>query len=153
MKISNFKLKFKTSQTTNLNTSVIINKILTELRDKKYEIQEVTTESVVFKWNQFRLVPNYKAGYILDGGNFEIIKSDQETVVVLSYFINILYSLIIIAALITFVILQGEYFGIFFFGIFYLIAASFQYTMTKNAGIELLRNIFTEDNNKSFSSS
>lgn len=142
MKTPNFKLKFQTSQITNLASPIIINKIITKLQDKKYEITE---RRITFERNSFQLVPNFKAPYILDGGNFEIIKSEQETVVVLSYFINVLYSLLIIIALITFATIQGEYFDIFFFGTFYLIARTFQYTITKNAGRDLLRNILTED--------
>jgi|SRR5882672_7553415 len=145
MKILDFKLRFQTSQITNLAAPIVISNILTKLKDKKYQVLNVTDRNITFKWNSFKLVSNFKAPYILDGGNFEITESEQGTVVVLNYFINTLYSLLIIILLITFVTIQGEYFGIFFFGIFYLIAATFQYTITKNAGKELLRNILIED--------
>jgi hypothetical protein len=145
MNISSFKLKFQISQTTHFATSNVIDRILVRLQDKKYQISNVTNSSVRFGQNTSKLVWNFKAPYVLDGGNFEITRSEQETVVVLSYFINVLPSLLIIIALLIFVVIQGEYFGIFFFGLFYIIAGSFQYTITKSAGRELLTSVLVID--------
>jgi len=145
MKTSNFKLKFQTSQITNCTSPITISKILTKLQNKKYEICEITDTNITFKWSTFRLVSNSNALYILDGGEFEISKSEEGTIVILSYFINTWYYLIIIIAFITFLVIQGAYFGILFFGIFFLMAAGFQYTITKNAGEELLTDMLDED--------
>src|ERR1700733_6532367 len=138
MKIPSFKLKFQTSQITDFDTPIITGKILVKLQNKKYQICAVTDNSITFRWDPFRLVWNFQAPYLLDGGDFEITKSEQGTIVVLNYSINTLYPLFIITAMMTILIIQGEYFGILFFGIFFLIAATHQYITTKKVGKELL---------------
>lgn len=146
MKIQNFKLKFQTSQITHFATPIIIGKILAKLQDKKYQISSSTDKSITFRWNPFKLVWNFQAPSILDGGVFEITQSEQGTIVVLNYFINTLYPLLIITAFATFFIIQGEYFGILFFGAFFLAVGVYQYTTTKNIGKKLLNEVLTNDN-------
>ena len=145
MKTSSFKFKFQTSQKTNFGSAIIVNKIIARLQDEKYDISKVTDKSISFKRSPFRLVWNFQAPYILDGGNFEISKSEQETIVVLHYFINILYYLLIWISLAIFLINQGEYSAILFFGAFILIAAFFQYNVSKNVGKDLLNDILSVD--------
>ena len=145
MKIPNFKLRFQTSQITVVAATIIIKKILEKLEDKKYQIRAVTDTKVAFGWDPFRWVWNFQAPYILDGGNFEITKSEKGSIVVLNYFIDTLYPLLIITAFVTFFTIQGEYFGILFFGTFFLIAGTYQYFTTKNVGKELLNSVLTED--------
>lgn len=145
MKASSFKLEFQTSQKTNFATPIIVSKILAKLQDKKYELCEVTDKRITFKWSILRFVWNFKAPYILDGGDFEITKSEQGTIVVLNYFINTLSYLLIFFALGIFLVIQGEYFAILFFGIFFLIATVFQYNTTKNVGKELLNDMLIEE--------
>jgi hypothetical protein len=114
MKTSNFKLKFQTSQKTDFAGAIIVSKILAKLEEEKYDISKVTDKSIAFKQSPFRLLWNFQAPYILDGGNFEIKRSEQETIVVLHYFINILNYLLIWVALVIFLITQGEYSAILF---------------------------------------
>jgi hypothetical protein len=145
MKISKFRFEFQASQKTDFSAPVIVEKILTKLKDKKYCIDEATDNSITFEWNPFRLVWNFQAPYILDGGDFKITKSEQGTIVILNYFHNILYQLAVLTMLITICIVQGLFIGVLFFGLFYLIAGVFQYNTTKNVGRELLSDILTED--------
>jgi len=144
MKLPNFKLKFQISQTTSFDTPTIIDKILTKLENKKYQIRAVTDNTITFRWNPFRLVWNFQAPFLLDGGDFEIAKTAQGAIVVLNYYINVLYPLLIIIGFMTVLITDGDYSDISFFGIFFLLAGAFQYITTKSVGKELLRDILTE---------
>ena len=145
MKTPNFKLRFQTSQQTNLNSPIIVSKILVKLEDKKYEICKVTDKSVTFKWNPFRPVWNFQAPYILDGGNFEITKSEAGSIVVLNYFINPVSYILIWFGLVILLITEGQYLGILFLGTLILIFAIVQYNVTKNEGEDLLSDILATD--------
>ena len=145
MKTSSLKFKFQTSQKTNFGSAIIVNKIIARLQDEKYDISKVTDKSISFERSPFRLVWNFQAPYILDGGNFEISKSEHETIVVLHYFINIFYYFLIWIALAIFLINQGEYSAILFFGAFILIGAFFQYNVSKNVSKDLLNDILSVD--------
>jgi hypothetical protein len=145
MKTPKFRLSFQTSQVTDLEPSLLLGKIAAKLEDKKYVIREVTTNMVRFSWDPWKLVWNFQAPYILDGGNFEITNSETGTIVVLNYFVNGLYPLLIITTMLTFMTVHGDYWGISFFGLFFLVAATFQYFTTKNVGKDLLRDILREE--------
>ncbi len=145
MKISNFKLKFQASQITDFDSPIIIDKIITTLQNKKYQISEVTDKGIKFGFNPFKLAWNFKAPYILDEGCFEIIKSDQGTVVILNYSINILYFFLFLTTFIIFLLIQNEYFVMLFFSIVFLIIGVSQYTITQNVGKELLKEVLTEN--------
>ncbi|MDB5132344.1 MAG: hypothetical protein JWR02_2093 [Mucilaginibacter sp.] len=145
MNIPNFKLTFQTSQITSFATPIVVGRILTKLQNKKYQICSTTDNSITFRWNPFRLLWNFQAPYVLDGGVVEITKLEKETIVVLNYYINTLYSLLVFTALITGIIIQGDYIAILFFGILFLTAGVYQYYTTKRVGKELLNYILTEN--------
>ena len=145
MNLPSLKLKFKTSKNTNLNASLIKTRITKKLENKKYVILESANNSIKFGSRTFELVWNFQAPFLLDGGNFQINEMEEETLVTLDYFIDTLYSLLVIAAIIVVIIIQGEYSAILFFGLFYLIAAVFQYFTTKNVGKNLLDDILGEN--------
>lgn len=138
-----FKLKFQTSQTTHLDDAIILEKIVTILNNKKYEVLEIKGNSVTFGRPFFELVWNHEVPYILDGGNFMIEKSESETIVVLDYFIKTLYPLIISIAFLMYMVYIELYEGLLFFGTFFLITGTYQFFATKNVGKKLLNNILT----------
>lgn len=136
-----FKLKFQTSQITHLPALDISEKIIKKLKDKKYEIEEVSDQNIIFGRPLFELVWNFEAPYILDGGDFEITKSEKGTTIILNYFIKTFYPILIFTLLMTFMLIREEYFGLLFFAIFFLITGTIQFFTTQNVGKELLKDI------------
>jgi len=143
----NFRLKFQISQTTNFSPSIVREEIFARLKDKKYLIEEATSNKVIFGRELFELVWNFEAPYILDGGSFEIIESEKGTTVILSYFIKTLYTLLFFIAFIIFIISKEAYYAIFFVTTFYLLVGFSQFFITKRVGEKLLRDILTKENN------
>jgi len=145
MKIPTFKISFETSQITDLATELVIFNIRSKLREGGYEILTLPDKSLSFKFPPFKFVWNFEAPYILDGGVFKISLTEQGTVVTLSYFINMLYPLLVFSVFITGIIIEGEYWAILFFGVIIFVASVFQYFTTKNVGKKLLSSILTEN--------
>lgn len=138
-----FKLKFQTSQTTKLNNTIIVDKIVAKLNEKKYEVLEIKDDVIIFGRPFFELVWNHQVPYLLDGGNFIIKKSETETIVVMHYFIKTLYLLIISITFLIYMLYIEFYEGLLFFGVFFLIAGLIQFFITKNVGHKLLNDILT----------
>lgn len=144
MKTPSFKISFQTSQTTDLPNELIVFNIRSKLRAEGYEILTLPDKSLSFKFPPFKFVWNFEAPYILDGGVFKISQTEQGTMVTLSYFVNMLYSLLVFIFLTTVVIIDGEYWAILFFGTFFFAASIFQYFTSKNVGKKLLTSIVAE---------
>jgi hypothetical protein len=145
MNIPSFKLTFQASEISVLDNSIIINKILAELESKKYRVRSVSDSSIIFDWNPWRLMWSFQTPYLLDGGHLEISKSENGSLVVLTYFIETLYSFLTIATVSTILIVQGEYGGLAFLGTFFLIISTYQYFTTKNVGKNLLKVILDDE--------
>jgi len=138
-----FRLKFQTSQTTQLDKTIILEKIITKLNDKKYEVLEVKDDVITFGRPFFELMWRHEAPYILDGGSFNVIALEKEKTVVLNYYINTFFPLLVFGAFITFILIQEFYEGLFFFGAFFLITGLIQFFTSKNVGKKLLNDILT----------
>ncbi len=93
MKISKFRFKFQISKKTDFPTSIIVEKILAKLKNKKYSILDVTDNSITFEKNPFRLVWNFQAPYILDEGDFKIYQiragNDSSFKLLFQYFVPV----------------------------------------------------------------
>ena len=57
-----FKLKFQISQTTKLDNTIIIDKIVTKLNQKKYEVLEIKTSGMA---KTFYHILNFRTGIAL----------------------------------------------------------------------------------------
>lgn len=141
MNIPKFKLRFRTSQTTDITPSIVFDRIVANMEANKYQIQLQTDKAVKFGRNPFQLVWNFQAPSKLDGGIFEINQSEQKVIVVLHYFINTLYPLAMIIALILFFTIQGDYLAVGVFGVFFILTGMYQYFTTRNVGRQLLADI------------
>jgi hypothetical protein len=144
MNIPTFKIRFETSQTTDLATEMVIFNIRSKLREEGYEILTLPDKSLSFKFPPFKFVWSHQAPYILSGGVFEVRATTEGTIVTLDYFINMLSQLLIFTFLVTAIIIDGEYWAILFFGTFFFVASIFQYFTTKNVGKKLLNSILAE---------
>ena len=145
MKIPNLKLSFQISRTTNLDDFVIVYNIRQVLGNKKYRVRALSENNIIFDFNPWRFVWNHQAPYILDGGDFKISTTGEVTTVTMNYFIDLLWPLIQMAAILVLLIIQEFYIGILFFAAFFLIASTFQYFTTRNVGRELLDEILDSD--------
>ncbi|MFI5138092.1 MAG: hypothetical protein ACHQIM_09705 [Sphingobacteriales bacterium] len=137
------KIKYHASKSTDLEPSVIIEKILAKLNTKKYRITNVTNNEVTFDDWRVLFVSRVKALRRLDGGKFEISTSDNGTMVNFSYHLNFLPLLLVIGALMASLAYDGDYGGVIFFGVFYAIAGFVQNIATKDAGKAMLSVILT----------
>jgi hypothetical protein len=139
------KIKFQVSQTTNLEPSIIIDRILILLKDKKYRIQEVTDNSITFDDDPWVLRWNFQQIRRLDGGRFEICASDGSKSVSFKCYLDILQTLLLLSAILIFLIVQWDYTGLLFLGLFILIVGSIQITTSKDVAREMVREILSED--------
>ncbi|QTE37134.1 hypothetical protein J3L18_29170 [Mucilaginibacter gossypii] len=145
------KIKSQISQTTVLQTQAIIEKILFQLNEKEYRLINETDKSVKFDISQWQLRWNFEPTR-LDGGEFEVSTADNCTMVSLTYYNDLLIPLIMLAALSTLLLIDGQYEGIIFFGAFYLITGIIHLITSKTKAKELLNDILditTSDTNQS----
>jgi hypothetical protein len=141
----NFRLNLHTSATTTLEPYEIRARIQLELKDKKYNVESVTDKSVLFKDNPWRLRSNWSP-YMLDGGEFVISDDyDNGELLTLNYYWSYLPFLLIFSFLTITLILEKEYDGIWFFGVFYAIVVPIDIMRSKNKASELIAAILRTD--------
>ena len=138
------KINFRVSQVTNLDPEVINGLIQLELRDKRYDVLEVTNNSVrfydnpwVFRWSGQQIMR-------LDGGIFKIDTSDNCISVTLNYYFR-LWSLVGISIPVIGTIIEGVYEGTIFFVIVIAIAMFIQTNISKGVATDMLTKILNED--------
>jgi hypothetical protein len=73
---------------------MVIFNIRSKLQEKGYEISTLPDKSLSFRFPPFKIVWNFQAPYILDGGAFKVTETSEGTIVTLDYFINTLYPLL-----------------------------------------------------------
>jgi hypothetical protein len=135
------KLRFKVSQSTILEPPIVIERIHLKLNDKKYNVIEVTDNTVIFKERPWVLMWNFQAARRLDGGHFEIDLSNNGQSVSLNYYINLLPLLVAITLLEIFTIRDRIYDASIFFGVFFLIAGFIQTIVVRGVARQMLREI------------
>jgi len=139
------KLNFHISRKSNLETPIIIYRVLSKLNDQNYFIDTVTDNRVIFDDEPWKLIWNFQSVRRLDGGEFEINTSANGTITSFNYHLNILSPLLMLAALTVFFLIQGMYEGILFFCAFYLIAIAAHIITLKSVARRMLEEIFNED--------
>jgi hypothetical protein len=81
------KIRYKKiTRSTEVNPSILIKKILSELDSPGYKITKQTQNCVEFKYNHWRFGSNFNASSILDGGVFDII--GESKTITLSYYLS-----------------------------------------------------------------
>ena len=136
------KIKFQASLTTNLEPSIIIERVLALLKYTKYKVREVVDGQVIFSDNPwaFRLRP-YAIGR-LDGGIFKISVSNNGTSLTLNSYLNILPAAFTwVAGLTLPIILAKAYWASILFLLFYSITFIFQILRSKDLTREMIREI------------
>ena len=133
-----FKLKFQTSATTLLEPYEIIAKIQLELKDWKYNVKDVTGNTVSFKDNPWRLRWNFEPKMV-DGGEFVIsYNPDNEKLLRLNYYYNLFPALLALTIMSTILISDRVYDGILFFGVFYAVAVPIDIIRSRVSARELV---------------
>jgi hypothetical protein len=135
------KLRFQVSQSTNHEPPIIIDSILLKLKDKKYNVIDVTDSSVKFKERPWVIMSNFRATMRLDGGRFEIGVSDNGMLVSLHYYYNLLTILLALTILEIFTISDGVYEGSIFFALFFFISSIIQIVISKGVAKRMLSEI------------
>lgn len=139
------KIKFRVSQATNLDLKIINGLILFKLKDKKYDVLEVTDNSVKFYDNPWVLRWNFQQVRRLDGGTFETTVSDNGILVSLYFYLNLFPGLIGVSIPVIGTIIEGAYEGTIFFIIFIIVALFIQTIISKSVARDILKEILSED--------
>jgi hypothetical protein len=139
------KMKFLVSQITSVAPQIINGLIQIKLRDKKYDILEVTDNSVKFYDNPWVLRWRSEQVRRLDEGVFTIDTTDNNTSVNLHYHLNLLQPLIGISIPVIGTIIIGAYYGTVFFISFIIIALCVQSIISRNVAKDMLIAILNED--------
>jgi len=87
------KLKYHISQTTHLETPIVIDNIRSQLNEKNYHILHATRNSVTFNDRHSGVMWNLQALGRLNSGKFEIIDDGHYTIVIFDYHPFALYEL------------------------------------------------------------
>jgi hypothetical protein len=140
----NLKLNFHISQETNLSNSVIFDRIITELKNKKYRVLSVTLDTVTFDDNPWRLRWNFDPAQV-DGGVFEVHAFDDKQIVSLNYYFDFLSVLGIIILMVIGAISEKFYEAIIFIISFYTITCIIELLRQKSKARALLTHILNED--------
>jgi hypothetical protein len=105
------KVNCKVSQSTTIDPKIIIGRIQLKLQDKRYDILEVTGNSVKFYDDPWVLRWRHQQVRTLDGGSFKI----DNKLVILNYYLNLWPPLIGVSIPIIGTLLAGAYEGTIFF--------------------------------------
>jgi hypothetical protein len=138
------KLKFKITQSTSLSPQALTGKIVSRLDDSGYRVINVSTNIVEFNEPMFKLMERTKAMRRLDGGQFEISLSGNQTSVTLNYYVSLTAYILLFIALSAFLIYKGEYYGILFFLVFYSFAIPIQIITQRSAAKDMLNSILND---------
>lgn len=132
------KIKFRVSQNTTLDPKVINSLILLKLKDKKYDVLEVTDNSVKFYDNPWVLRWNFQQVRRLDGGSFNINVSNNTILVTLHFYLNLFPVLIGVSIPVIGTIVNGAYEGTIFFVVFIIVALFIQTIISKSVARDML---------------
>lgn len=135
------KLKFKISQSTNLDPQIITGKIVSLLDDGKYRVNNVTDSTVEFDDDPWELIWNFEAVKRLDGGKFEISLLNKEALITFTWYKSLLVPAFILAAVSIILIHEGEYYAPLFFLAFYIIAISINIITLRSIASGMLNKI------------
>jgi len=138
-----FRLNHHISEKTALENETIILNMLAELSDKKYTVISFTDSNLKFETNSWALGWNFSP-VTLDGGEFNLTVSGQETLVILNYYDGFLPRIVMITFLTICLISDHQYEGILFFSAFFLITGIIHHFILKNKAKELLWNILND---------
>ncbi|MGZ3820214.1 MAG: hypothetical protein ACXVB6_06460 [Mucilaginibacter sp.] len=139
------KLNYRVSKPTNLEPTVINERILLKLNDEKYNVIEATDHVVTFKERPWVLMSNAKAARRLDGGRFEIGVADNNPSLSLHYYLNLVPLLVMVSVLEIATIYNRFYVGGIFFGIFFFIALLIQLLVSRGVANGMLSEILYVD--------
>ena len=121
------KLKFHISSKSNLEPPVIIDRIMSGLKQKDYVAKIATSNKVTFTDDPWQALWNFDAVRRLDGGTFMINISDNNTTIIsLEYYRTIIIQLVIFAAIIVFLLFYGSNMMVLLGILFYLVAIGIQ---------------------------
>jgi hypothetical protein len=134
-------LKYRISETTQLEPYVVKAHILLKLKDENYRVQDVTNNIVTFDESPFKMMWRHEAIKRLDAGRFEIEASTNGTTVTFIHFLRTWPVLVALAPIIIGCISFNDYFPIPFFCLFLMIGMTWQYYTLKVVGREMLRDI------------
>jgi len=135
------KINFQVSQLTTNDPQVIIRRIQLKLKEKKYDILEVTDNSVKFYDDPWVLRWTHQQAMRLDGGSFKI----NDTSIALNYYLNLWPPLIGVSIPVIGTVLAGAYDGTIFFMTFIIIALCVQTVISKNVAKDMLTGILSND--------
>jgi hypothetical protein len=139
------KIKFRVSQNTTLDPKVINGLILLKLKDKNYDVLEVTDNCVKFYDNPWVLRWNFQQVRRLDGGSFNISISNNAILVTLHFYLNLFPVLIGVSIPVIGTIVEGAYEGTIFFVIFIIVALFIQTIISKSVARDMLMAILSKD--------
>ena len=140
------KLRFQASQNSALEPSAVIERIVSLLKDKEYQVKEVTDTSIIFSDNPWALRWSHQNLRRLDGGRFKIEVLSSGTLVSLATYWNLLPFLLIFVALITIpAIFAHDYLPAIIFSLFFTIAFALQRVASNDATREMLKNALDEN--------
>ena len=140
------KFKFLVSQTTTIDPQIIIDLINLKLKDKKYRVQSITHNSVIFRDNPWAFRWRHQAIRRLDGGAFKINVSENSATVSLNYYLNMWpLALTLVAAVIIPSVCAKEYGASVFFLCFFSIAIVYQCLISKGVAREMLAEILNKN--------
>ncbi len=139
------KLKFQVSQNTTLDPEIINGLILLKLKDKKYDVLEVSDNKVKFYDNPWVLRWNFQQVGRLDGGSFKINTINNATQVTLHFYLNLFPVLIAMSIPVIGTIIEGVYEGTIFFIVFFIVAMSIQAIISKNVARDMLTAMLAEN--------
>jgi len=99
------KLKFKISEPTDIESEIIIKRVVTILEHKKYDLTNITSDVVEFYESPWKLMWNFEAVNRFSGGKFEICSIGGVKSVKFTYYLSV-STLIIALIIISFIIIK-----------------------------------------------
>ena len=142
--LMNFRLKYHVSEKTTLKPDVILENIQSQLNEKKYDIISISDNNVKFKTNPWELRWRHSPTK-LDGGEFELSRVEGHTIIKLSYYDNVLLTVLLVVGMIIGLITTGDYEPIPIFIAFFLITGIIHIFTLKSKAGELLTGILNND--------
>ena len=137
------KLKLHISRKSNLGPPAIIDRIMSNLKDKHYIVQTVTRNTVLFHDNPWQLLGSFQYVSRLDGGEFEISATANGIIVSFDYYRTILIQVTVFTAVVVFFLIQGPSSFVLFSILFYLIALGIQAVALTNVARDIIEDILS----------
>lgn len=94
------KIKFQVSETSLLESKVVIDKILLMLKKQNYIIEDITNSIITFKDDNWEMRSKNAVFRKVDKGSFELIPTSEGTLIKYIYYISCLPEVIITAIIV-----------------------------------------------------